>query len=142
MFYSIENAVTCVSVLQEMTSWWLPDKPGLWRGAVKMWTIKVPSVKVKWQVRVGHSRGGWHYRFPHVKIWTPQLLWVVSPSDGIDSNESWVFPFALKPINLWIYFHNGCNFVCMSINTPLRSFLYLVYQFHLLNLSKTASKLG
>ena len=35
------------------------------------------------------------------------------------------FCFALKPINLWIYFQNFCNFTCMLMNARKRAFNFL-----------------
>ena len=47
--------------------------------------------------------------------------------------ESWCLPYAgfflVKPVNLRIYFQNCCYFVCVSINTPLRSLSILFYSF-------------
>ena len=35
------------------------------------------------------------------------------PGRELTAIELEFFSFALKPINLWIYFQNFCNFVCM-----------------------------
>ena len=51
------------------------------------------------------------------------------------------FWFALKPINMGIYFKNSCPFVCVNFFSSA-VLVYFVYQFHLLNLSQMASKLG
>ena len=44
-------------------------------------------------------------------------------------NCFFAFCFAVKPIYLWIYFQNFCNFVCMLMNAKERSLNFLFPSF-------------
>ena len=57
-------------------------------------------------------------------------IWEFSSRAGI--NWYWIrlfCCFAVKPIHLWIYFQNFCNFVCMLMNAKERSLNFLFPSF-------------